>query len=238
METIQETENRLTVSGRRFDKTKQDQYEEGSIELPVHVSKLGFRPYGALPQAETLSAEPKGYFGVPIDAPLAVHLIKNAFKTGASLLFSSQAGTLSDVQTKNAMAFASNAINKLYYGVTFDKKLILSILNQDNCEGLRAYLCARDNPEPGTTDPYHTSLVMIGVDVNGFDLGYGPDIAATAQADTAPNNSLIAEYGYPPGGDGPATGAAPSGVSAIAAGLVNHIDEHYILLKLASQPGD
>lgn len=162
-------------------------------------------------------------YGLPIDAPLAIELIRR-FLSAPTPFFQMidpaankqmLEGMSPEVaQSVQLMAEAFNAS----YGVTFDRNIILKILSQTGCEGIRSYLCLSE-PEQGTDwNPGNWSLVLVGVDAQGNDLhyqNYDPSIA-----DEENTGSLTAEYGHPPGGG--------NGI------LVNgEIDDRYHLLKLA-----
>jgi hypothetical protein len=119
---------------------------------------------------------------------------------------------------------ATNLYN-LAYGVTFDKTIVLKILSQPNCEGLRSYLCARKL----TDGSIHYSLVMVGVDCNGFDLNYPPACHTPKQNknltlgdNTVVSESLVGEYGNPPGGS-----------MMLKLNSDDPTNEHYYILKQA-----
>jgi hypothetical protein len=214
LKIIMETDvnpNEWQVHGRCYDPKASNEYCENSITLPEQISNLGMRehPTKSPGRGSTINIET---FGVPIDADLAVHLIKNGLSNEGNILF--------DQHIKEEVAKKKNdqsenftlGVLTLLYGITFDKTIVLKILSQPNCEGLRAYLCARIDGE--------VSLVLVGVDANGFDLNYDPGIGNSKAAQT-PTNSLIVEYGYPPG---------PSVINK----KNGEIDNHYVLLKIAA----
>lgn len=208
---MENQEKTWIVYGHCYDATPPKNYKPGYIKLPELESGLGMRK-----REDGAKKDPPGivpeYFGVPVDSKLAVKLIKNGLikKEGLTKKLKGL-----DLETKN---FIDNLVD-LSYGITFDKTVMLKILSQPNCEGLRAYLCARNENE---TTP-HLSLVMVGVDMNGFDLNY--DLNTTIKDDEIPNQSLLVEYGYPPGGNTPPV-------------INKDKDEHYVLLRLAEKYKD
>lgn len=190
----------LKVPGRSLNSTGNTE-----INIPEQVSNLDMRPVGSPPKATTSD----GKFGMPIEADLAVALIAKAYNETLGLI---------DIKFKNEEDNEKDTLKKLFhllYGVTFDKSLILKILSQPNCEGLRSYLCIR-----GTGKDKHVSLVMVGVNINGYDLNYDPGVNIDGKI---PTMSLIGEYGFPPGGSKEKDD--------------EYIDEHYRLLKFAAGQG-
>jgi hypothetical protein len=53
-------------------------------------------------------------------------------------------------------------------GVTFDKSQLLRIISQPRCEGVRFYHALRK----GSNGDMAATLVLVGVDKDGFDLNY------------------------------------------------------------------
>jgi hypothetical protein len=107
------------------------------------------------------------------------------------------------------------------HGVAFDKDLILKILSQPNCEGIRCYFCAKGpdtSPQIKDTTNCAVSLVVVGIDANGIDLNWNTlstaaQASSTTQAisgtdreldltdlsdDDGSSPSLAGEYGSPP----------------------------------------
>jgi hypothetical protein len=201
------------------EKNTGEQPVNDGILLTEQTNKLGFRPIptntGPAPSSVT-----EEYFGSPVVADLAISLIKNAYGVTEEI-FNSYLDSFEHPLDKSLAEKSILDLKKINYGVAFSRSAVLKILSQPNCEGIRSYLCAR--PVDGL---HHFSLVMVGIDINGYDLNYPPadekggslqngDKAAT---DT---KSLGLEYGNPPGG-----------------GITMHgdkvqIDEHYYLLKQA-----
>jgi hypothetical protein len=201
------------------------------ILLPEQESNLGVRPHGSKPTPADTKVPPAS-FGMPIDANLAIKLIQNAYG-GTSEFFDAylekhEHGTVDDKEM--ALNTVLNLQN-LMYGVAFNKTIILKILSQPNCEGIRSYLCARQI----TADTLHYSLIMVGVDINGYDLNYPPAQNTTTSGNM--NNSmttggvqtlsLIGEYGNPPGGP-----------HLLGYGKNIQVDDHYYLLKQAKPTAD
>lgn len=209
--------NSWSVFGRRLKSKTNGTFDEGTITIQEQDSNLLFRTRSAsqqrpLPDPNLGAATPKDSFGVAIDAPLAVRLIQNALSTTALFLSSFFSTEKLNETDKKTQSFFEGVVD-LSYGITFDRGIMLKLLSQPNCEGLRAYLCSREDQ-----GDYHVSLVMVGVDVDGYDLNYGPDETKIGEITT---NSLLVEYGYPPGG------------RTIVNRADTAIDDHYALLKYA-----
>lgn len=125
----------------------------------------------------TMGDGSQGPFGIPIDAPLAVTMIK----------------ALRELVSKQP---ADNVLRQLIEGsfaITLDKSVLLKTISQPKCEGIRFYLCLKK----GDKGEDLLSLVTVGVDEKGIDLLY-EYTEGTSVADI-PTRSLVAEYGYPPG---------------------------------------
>ena len=129
------------------------------------------------PESFNMGDGSQGPFGVAIDAPLAVSMIK----------------ALRELVEKQP---PDNDLRQLLQGsfaITFDKNVLLKTISQPKCEGIRFYLCAKTGEKGEPT----LSLVTVGIDEAGKDLLYDYK-EGTAMADI-PTRSLVAEYGYPPG---------------------------------------
>ncbi len=116
-------------------------------------------------------------YGIAIDAPLAVTLIKA-------------------LREKVAAQPPSNELRQLMEGsfaITFDKNVLLKTISQPKCEGVRFYLCLKQTEQQEDV----LSLVTVGVDANGKDLLY--EYQPGIPVEDIPTRSLVAEYGYPPG---------------------------------------
>ena len=119
----------------------------------------------------------QGPFGIAIDAPLAVSMIR----------------ALRELVLKQP---ADNVLRQLIEGsfaITLDKNVLLKTISQPKCEGIRFYLCVKKSDKGEDM----LSLVTVGVDEKGKDLLY-EYTEGTSVADI-PTRSLVAEYGYPPG---------------------------------------
>ena len=177
------------IYARRFDKKHPNAPKDRLLELPEQQSILGMRKRVQKPIAKPSTIDLES-FGYPIDANQAIHFMINAF-TATSNLFDKLINFKSMEFTKAENKFIMDAIG-LPYGITFDKTLVLKILSQPNCEGLRSYLCKRDNG--------HVSLVLIGVDCDGYDLNYEvvPEGNVSLKDINVVTQSLSVEYGHPP----------------------------------------
>ncbi|WP_428328736.1 hypothetical protein [Mucilaginibacter sp.] len=158
-----------------------------------------------------------GAFGTPIDADLAVRFIYNFYMKFSTIFHPSHAedfkesldklstDELKDIALK-AKEFHQDVVN-LNYGMTLDKNIASKILSQPGCEGLRFYLCAKADE--------NVSLVVLGVDCEGFDLNYKtgsntiysendnndgvlPQKPGARTLQSVAMNSLIGEYVTPP----------------------------------------
>jgi hypothetical protein len=207
------------VYGRCYDASMDNEYCEDSITLPEQISNLhmGQKP----PKIQRRTSTTADDFGKPIDANLAVHLIKRSYGAVNEILdnvdlLKSLTHSEKDLSKDEKDKIKQEMLNMMY-GVTFDKTVILKILSQPNCEGIRSYFCKRKDG--------HLSIALIGVDGCGFDLNYDPN-APKVVAKTAgppPNNSLIIEYGYPPSGPGIVDQEMENGKTKF--------DSHYVLLN-------
>jgi|GEM_PF-3977510 len=197
------------VFGYCFNKAKADHPKDHWITLPQQQSNLGMRTRTAKPVPPT-SAIASENFGYPMNAKQAVYFIGKALTATNELFDVLFKNKRSNSLTKDQNEFLKAAIG-LPYGITFDKSIILKILSQPNCEGVRSYLCKRDSG--------HISLVLVGVDIDGYDLNYY--FESTKKNMDDPNiddDSLCAEYGHPPDG---------------MTYQEKSFDEHYVLLNYA-----
>jgi len=205
-----------SVNGHRFDPTASGSARPDVITLPVKGSCISNMPSST---------------GIPINGSLAVHFIENFLKFftiherehDKCERFLDE-GNLADAKESQKLTRKFvNRVVRVTSGTTFDKDLILKILSQPGCEGIRCYLCARD-PESDSDDPYALSLVVVGVDGKGFDLNYnhkGTIKQSTVAGDDIVTQSLTGEYGSPPPpGDGIRSKAT---------------DKRYVLLNLANR---
>jgi hypothetical protein len=204
---------------RKFNREKPDE--------PLY-GELSFPPVQADPGSARL---PDNSAGLPVDANQAVYMIKNFLKYYDRYKKITEDLTDKSKSADKALTFSA-ADQKSFaavqdaldvtYGVSFNKDIILKILSQPDCEGIRLYLCATKDKE----DP-HVSLVVVGVDKNNYDLNYQPkDGGKQENDDETPTKSLIGEYGYPPDDGGTGGGTKDPHKKAI--------DDKYFLLKQAS----
>lgn len=119
----------------------------------------------------------KGPFGIPIDAPLAVTMIK----------------ALRELVQKQPPEDPLRQLMEGSFAITLDKNVLLKTISQPKCEGIRFYLCVKK----GSKGEDLLSLVTVGVDEKGTDLLY--EFSAGTAVENIPTRSLVAEYGYPPG---------------------------------------
>ncbi len=85
------------------------------------------------------------------------------------------------------------------FGITFDKSILLKILSQPLCEGIRFYPCKKNVPDDtGEKKPFF-SLVLVGVDKDGHDLHFeGSTLDDIKSGPPDISRSLTSEYGHPP----------------------------------------
>ncbi|MBL6447607.1 hypothetical protein JMN32_14915 [Fulvivirga sp. 29W222] len=88
-------------------------------------------------------------------------------------------------------------INKRTAAITFSKRTLLLLLSQENCEGIRFYICK--SPKPGNHLNLKTSLVLVGIGKNNQDLGVdGNDksiFRPYRSADDSSNPTILIEVG-------------------------------------------
>jgi hypothetical protein len=141
--------------------------------LDRSTSEIGITEF---PQSVTINDVP-GPYGIPIDAPLAVTMIK----------------ALRELVAKQP---GDNELRQLIEGsfaITLDKNILLKTLSQPKCEGVRFYLCIKK----GEKGEDLLSLITVGVDEAGKDLLY--EFKEGTEVQDIPTRSLVAEYGFPPG---------------------------------------
>jgi hypothetical protein len=157
-------------------------------ENPTEGNLLFVPAYTARPGQDESSPA-----GIPVNADMAIHLIQNFLGSNP---FLNQKHLKSEKDVSKLRDFIEKAeeftdkLLQMAYGVTFDKDILLKILSQPGCQGLRLYFCERR-----TIKPFHTSLVAIGVDKDLYDLNYQGE---SFTEEMVPTKSLIGEYGYPP----------------------------------------
>ena len=126
---------------------------------------------------DNLSMPEGGPYGVAIDAPSAVSMIK----------------ALRDLVSKQPDSNELKGVMQSSFAITFDRNLLLKTISQPKCEGVRFYLCLKKTEKGEDL----LSLVTVGVDAGGKDLLY--EYSEGTQVQDIATRSLVAEYGFPPG---------------------------------------
>ena len=140
--------------------------------------------------------------GIPINANLAVYLIKRLYEK-MNLISTKTPETKTEVEE---MAAAVSWLISLFQNsraITMDKNALLKTISQPGCEGVRFYPCTKPNEITEAGEPEDIfSFVTVGVDKDGKDLGY---VYEKDSADKIVDNifnvatqSLLSEYTYPP----------------------------------------
>jgi hypothetical protein len=131
--------------------------------------------------------------GIPVTAHHGISLMKNLLKlmkdAGLDL------GNLPSLRLEQLDVTKLEILGQLLiasFGMTFDRSILLKILSQPGCEGMRFYPCIKK-----VEGKDYLSLVMVGVNKNGFDLLYSKDNYSKVLHDQI-NLSLVCEYGHPP----------------------------------------
>jgi hypothetical protein len=199
--TMQNCSKKWTAIGRKY--VKQGQFGRPSDPTDIPIKE----------QDRSVSMDDKKEaYGQPIDARLGIYLIRNLFDKLddhhlLNLLFDSEE-TESEEDSKKHTRDLKKWLKKLLWysrAITIDKNIILKILSQPLCEGLRFYLCL--TPPKGatsTTDPFagNMSFVTVGVNCLGKDLNYNLTESLITAGNDVPDvetTSLVGEYGHPPG---------------------------------------
>jgi len=221
-----------------------NRYDTNS-DLPAHACPGVVN----IPATHTCIHSMKGYAGKPIEANLAVRFIRNFKRKFSIYQHVPTAQEFINLSTDEQLAKHLETrthlhhVLKFTHGMTFDRDLVLKIMSQPKCEGIRCYLCARPNSSQ-TSDGFDMSLVLVGVDQYGVDLHYKEDykpvpkpgndtgaIPAAAPMDdpgdpNVPNNSLNGEYSTEP---------PNNGITKDFEWDDAIIDDRYVLLKIASK---
>lgn len=206
-----------SVKAWRYVPDNADKPKMGSLQVPSNG------PSVMMPGSKVHS-------GMPIDANLAVHFIQNFFSHYEIILHQHTQNLKSIVEKNDFNGLLDlhkktkemhDSIVNMTYGMTLDKDLILKIISQPMCQGLRFYLCARNLGN----NEMHLSLVTVGVDQDGFDLHYNQGNTITPKVigkgvNEITTQSLTAEYLTPP----------PYGATVNSGNIVDHVLEN----KLAS----
>ncbi|RYE56596.1 MAG: hypothetical protein EOP48_07645 [Sphingobacteriales bacterium] len=152
-------------------------------------------------------------YGIAIDAPLAVQLIRDLWKRvheervnqiAADMNFLINDIPFDDEKAKGikisiqklatkAQTWLDNLLH-CSFALTIDKGLLLKMLSQPGCEGVRLYLCLNKESEHSN----HLSIVSVGVDIDAKDLNYSYD-PANHNLDSITfmeNESFTDEYAY------------------------------------------
>lgn len=171
----------VVMNAKRFNQDNPDEPVPGRLQYDPRKKQQTIEP-------------PLMPGGFPVDADVAVRFISNFINN-----YESKNADNFDKETnpkilqdalKGLNLFIKQVLD-VTYGISFDKDIILKILSQPGCTGIRMYLCDRARDEKN-----HVSLVVVGVNDEQFDLNY--DNVGLTDANL-PNYSIIAEYGYPPG---------------------------------------
>lgn len=196
--------NKYTTSSSRhhvLTKKRIKVYEEkGSVDL-------GKPPRSR--ENETTQPTQGDTYGIPVDSKLAEHLVKNwlkRLKESGVILRDLINGDLSfdrlEKFTKEELQQSLDTLAQLLMrslAITYDKNMLLKILSQPACEGIRFYVCFTPKEKAGTGKfEYVVSLLLVGVDEAGTDLHYDSTTMVAGNS-IVPTPSLTAEYGHPPG---------------------------------------
>lgn len=175
----------------------------------------------------------RSIFGQPIDAQLAVHYIRKLWTTLDNMkllsthtdtsklierLQDDAVGLISkDEEKKKEFNKIMNQIleqskNQQWLidllhnsaAITIDKSALLRTLSQPACEGIRFYLCMKDQKEEGPHMHHDINeiltLLSVGVDKSGYDLNFreqGEKLRVPLEGNKLPdieNSSLCNEY--------------------------------------------
>ncbi len=218
--------------GRKFDRTNHKPgTKDELINIPEEPRSFDMDP-PATGSASQSSGANKPPYGRMIDGDTAVYLIREFIrrlphrytelvaqaKSNSEAAADDQKAAVIDM---NTMMLLLNEVVMTTYGTGFDKRVVMKILSQPRCEGLRSYLCVKlpeDAAQGANIDSQEGlpwSLVLVGVDAEGNDLHYKELIeamengeydakekqqnnSAAAEGEDVPTNSAIAEYGHPP----------------------------------------
>lgn len=165
-----------------------DIYED--LSLSVNMDPIEPKPDKAPTKKSRL-------FGIPLDAEEIVNLMKDLLirLKCAGLDLSKLPYEKIEVNNEEALRVLGQLLITSF-GMTLDRSLILKILSQPGCEGVRFYLCEKKGK---LKDEFFISLALVGVDQMGQDLLY------VEQDDPKKNpfkhvttTSLTGEYGHPP----------------------------------------
>lgn len=192
-------------------------------DIDIHEDIRSFdmdKPTEEEEQEEEKDSKGQQPYGQPVEAGLAIRLMKAFWDkwNDTKKKFELSGETFTKEDFLKLLAFAETLIS-IPDGITFDKSIVLKILSQPGCEGLRCYTALKDDKE-------NFALVLVGVNKHGYDIHYEKSTLSEEKANgTAPfktvaNKSLIGEYGHPPN---------------LTKHEVRAKDDHYVLLRLAEQ---
>lgn len=145
--------------------------------------------------------------GIPIDANLAVNLIRNLhLKLKDKFYKFMYPEKFADVPiTRDDRDTLGKWLRNLLLqsrAISVDKNALLKIISQPGCEGVRFYLCLRSEGSKAIDKPGILSFVMVGINALGSDLEYvySDKVRDGVQSDRyqVDNVSLTSEYAYPP----------------------------------------
>jgi hypothetical protein len=187
---------------RRGKKTSVNWKADKNIIIEERERSFTMRGYEDAPAA-----------GKPIDADTAILLIKTFYDKLYPYIDAIN-NRKKDVRfTDEDRIFITDWLVKLLLfskAMTIDKNILLKTLSQPECEGLRFYLCLKDDKSfsewerskfPSSKQKEILSLVTVGIDREGKDLHYDlPKNPSTYDFSKIQmkTTSLASEYGYPP----------------------------------------
>lgn len=155
------------IKGKESDPTNR---ETGTVDTVIAV-KEG-------PPNVHIENMSSAMYGQPITAKLAVELMANLIRL---------------LQDNHQLPQLKHLIEAAL-GITFDRSMLLKILSQPQCEGLRFYPCVKV-----LNGTQYFSLVVVGVDALGFDLNYtAVDPGKKLNVKDLDGGSLTSEYAHPP----------------------------------------
>jgi phage gp36-like protein len=165
-------------------------------------------------ESDQIVGQSRGHdpYGVPIDAPLAVELIRELWKRVHAervneiqsdmnnlvrKLLLPDEKSIADIaaEIQNLGVKAQTWLDSLLhcsFALTVDRGLLLKVLSQPGCEGVRFYLCLNKHSD----NTNQLSIVSVGVDIDGTDLNfeYDPTRHDTTTVQFMENDSCTLEY--------------------------------------------
>lgn len=170
-----ECSHRWTAKGRKHNPTSGETKDDQDIEILEESRSVDMDPDDGKGNKEKKS------YGIPVDANEAIKLMKDLIVE------------LNNRAKKENEDFIwiKNLIEK-GPGVTFDKNILLKMISQPRCEGIRFYPALKSKGKE-----FFLSLVIVGVNSEGYDLHYNEGDKKIMDAYIT--KSLTGEYGHPPG---------------------------------------